>query len=179
MPERSGAILDRGGLSDTTIFASGNIDEFQLADLISQNAPIDGFGIGTRLDTSADAPYLDCAYKLQEYAGMARRKRSEGKATWPGRKQVYRQYHDNGEMYSDTVTLADAPCSGLPLLEPVMQCGTVTANRPGLLEIRAYTRNQLQSLPEALRKLSDAPDYPVTISAELRTLAKQIDEQIP
>ena len=170
-------ILDRGGLQDTTIFASGNIDEYMLADLIAQKAPIDGFGIGTHLDTSADAPYLDCAYKLQEYAGIARRKRSEGKATWPGRKQVYRNYHDNGEMRFDTVTVADAPCAGQPLLQLVMQGGTVKAPRPSLTEIRSYTREQLLQLPVALRKLSDTPDYQVVISAELQALAKKVDEQ--
>ncbi|MDD5269037.1 MAG: nicotinate phosphoribosyltransferase [Methylococcales bacterium] len=171
------ALLDRGGLQDTTIFASGSIDEYQLAGLIAQKAPIDGFGIGTHLDTSADAPYLDCAYKLQEYAGIARRKRSEGKATWPGRKQVYRHYHDNGGMSFDTVTVADASCSGQPLLQLIMQGGKVIAPQPRLLEIREYTRNQLHGLPVALRKLSDAPDYPVVISSELKALAKQVDEQ--
>jgi nicotinate phosphoribosyltransferase len=170
-------ILDRGGLQDTTIFASGSIDEYKLADLIAQKAPIDGFGIGTHLDTSADAPYLDCAYKLQEYAGIARRKRSEGKATWPGRKQVYRHYDDNGVMSFDTVTVADAPCSGQPLLQAVMQRGTVTTLQPGLVEIREYTRHQLHRLPLALRKLSDTPDYPVIISAELQALANSVDEQ--
>ncbi|MCG6861595.1 MAG: nicotinate phosphoribosyltransferase, partial [Chromatiaceae bacterium] len=84
------AILDRAGLSSIGIFCSGGLDEHDLVRLRAQGAPIDGFGIGTRLDTSADAPYLDCAYKLQEYAGLARRKRSEGKASWPGRKQVFR-----------------------------------------------------------------------------------------
>ena len=78
------AILDEARLHDVTIFASGNLDEYALRDLISNEAPIDGFGLGTRLDTSSDAPYLDCAYKLQEYAGRPRRKHSEGKATWPG-----------------------------------------------------------------------------------------------
>ena len=171
------AILDRGGLQNTTIFASGNIDEYTLDDLISQKAPIDGFGIGTRLDTSADAPYLDCAYKLQEYAGIARRKRSEGKATWPGRKQVYRHYNNNGMMSFDTVTLANAPCSGQPLLQSVMQGGRVTAQQPRLLEIREYTRDQLHCLPEELTKLTDTPDYPVVISAELQALANRVDEQ--
>ena len=166
-----------GGLQDTTIFASGSIDEYTLADLITQKAPIDGFGIGTHLDTSADAPYLDCAYKLQEYAGIARRKRSEGKATWPGRKQVYRNYHDNGEMRFDTVTVVDAPCSGQPLLQLVMQGGTVKAPQPSLTEIRDYTREQLHRLPVALRKLSDTPGYRVVISAELQALAKKVDEQ--
>jgi nicotinate phosphoribosyltransferase len=170
-------ILDRGGLQNTTIFASGNIDEYKLDDLIMQKAPIDGFGIGTHLDTSADAPYLDCAYKLQEYAGIARRKRSEGKATWPGRKQVYRHYNDNGVMNFDIVTVDDELCSGQPLLQSVMQGGTVTAPQPRLIEIRDYTRDQLQKLPMDLRKLSDMPDYPVVISSELQALAKRVDEQ--
>ena len=69
-------ILDAGGLSEVRIFASGHLDEYELQRLVNANAPIDGFGIGTRLDTSADAPYLDCAYKIQEYAGRPRRKRS-------------------------------------------------------------------------------------------------------
>jgi nicotinate phosphoribosyltransferase len=73
------------------ILASGNLDEEAVGTMVGSGAPIDDFAIGTRLDTSADAPYLDCAYKLQEYAGQARRKRSTGKATWPGRKQVYRR----------------------------------------------------------------------------------------
>jgi nicotinate phosphoribosyltransferase len=173
------AILDRGGLQNTTIFASGNIDEYTLENLINQRAPIDGFGIGTHLDTSADAPYLDCAYKLQEYAGIARRKRSEGKATWPGRKQVYRHYNDNDEMSFDIVTLADAPCSGQPLLHSVMQGGIITAPQPGLFKIREYTREQLHTLPEALRKLTDTPDYPVVISSDLHSLANKVDEQNP
>ncbi len=80
------AILDAGGLGRVTLFASGSVDEYLIRDLLAQGAPIDGFGVGTRLDTSSDAPALDCAYKLQEYAGRPCRKRSEGKATWPGRK---------------------------------------------------------------------------------------------
>jgi nicotinate phosphoribosyltransferase len=172
-------ILDRGGLHDTTLFASGSIDEYKLADLIARQAPIDGYGIGTHLDTSADAPYLDCAYKLQEYAGIARRKRSEGKATWPGRKQVYRHYNDNGEMTSDTVTVANASCPGYPLLQLFMQAGKTIVERLPLIEIRDYAREQLQGLPTALRQLNDAPAYPVNISAELQELASWVDKQNP
>ncbi|MGC1094963.1 MAG: nicotinate phosphoribosyltransferase, partial [Pseudolabrys sp.] len=83
-------ILDDGGLSYVSIFASGGLDEDYLAEIVQAGAPIDGFGIGTSLTTSSDVPALDCAYKLQEYAGQPRRKRSSGKATWPGRKQVWR-----------------------------------------------------------------------------------------
>ena len=170
-------ILDCGGLNDATLFASGNIDEHKLAELMVQQAPIDGFGIGTRLDTSADAPYLDCAYKLQEYAGIARRKRSEGKATWPGRKQVYRNYDDNGMMSGDTVTVDNAPYPGQPLLQWVMQGGKTVAGQPTLVETREYARRQLNSLPMSLRQLSNTPEYPVIISAELQALAKTVDER--
>jgi nicotinate phosphoribosyltransferase len=170
-------ILDRGGLNDATIFASGNIDEYKLAELMVQQAPIDGFGIGTRLDTSADVPYLDCAYKLQEYAGIARRKRSEGKATWPGRKQVYRNYDNNGIMSGDTVTVDNASCAGQPLLQWVMQRGKTVAGQPTLIEAREYARRQLNSLPMSLRQLSNTPEYPVIISAELQALARTVDER--
>ena len=90
------AILDGGNLQLAAIFASGNLDEHRVASLVGAGAPIDAFGIGTALDTSSDAPYLDAVYKLQEYAGVPRRKRSEGKATWPGRKQVFRHRDRNG-----------------------------------------------------------------------------------
>src|SRR5690606_19803493 len=96
-------IFDQGGLQSATIFASGNLDEYRLQTLLSSKAPIDGFGIGTALDISSDAPAFDCAYKLQEYAGKPRRKRSEGKATWPGRKQVYRFCTPLNEMSHDMV----------------------------------------------------------------------------
>ena len=85
-------ILDDGGLPAVKIVASGGLDEDALLALSRAGAPIDSYGIGTSLTTASDAPALDCAYKLQEYAGMARRKCSEGKATWPGRKQVWRRY---------------------------------------------------------------------------------------
>lgn len=170
-------LLDRGGLNDTTIFASGNIDEYKLENLLARQAPIDGFGIGTHMDTSADAPYLDCAYKLQEYAGVARRKRSEGKATWPGPKQVYRNYDDSGIMSGDTVTVDNASCAGQPLLQLVMQSGKIVAGQPMLIEAREYARCQLTGLPMSLRQLSNTPEYPVIISAALQALAKTVDER--
>ena len=114
----------RAACTAITIFASGNLDEYRLARAASpRGAPIDGFGIGTRMNTSADAPYLDCAYKLQEYDGQPRRKRSEGKATWPGRKQVYRRYDARGAIAGDVLALAGHRSRGEPLLEPVMRGG--------------------------------------------------------
>ena len=84
--------------------AAGSM-RIELAEIVRAGAPIDGFGIGTSLTTSSDVPALDCAYKLQEYAGLPRRKRSSGKATWPGRKQVWRRYGPDGRMAGDALSV--------------------------------------------------------------------------
>jgi nicotinate phosphoribosyltransferase len=167
-------ILDEGRLEKATIFASGNLDEYELMRLTREKAPIDGFGIGTRLTTSSDAPYLDCAYKLQEYAGIPRRKRSEGKATWPGRKQVYRRYDDHGRMTGDVLTLEDDPQDGSPLIRPMMKKGELLAPYPQLAVIQDYTARQLKSLPTELARLTEAT-YPVNVSEALRRLAHEAD----
>ncbi|NDY42781.1 nicotinate phosphoribosyltransferase, partial [Dissulfurirhabdus thermomarina] len=146
-------ILDAAGLDDVRIFASGNLDEAALARLLAAGAPIDGFGVGTRLDTSADAPSLDCAYKLQEYDGVPRRKRSEGKATLPGRKQVFRRFDDEGRPMEDVVGLEEEDLEGTPLLVPVMRAGRRLFPAPSLDEIRARTLEAMDRLPPALRSL--------------------------
>ena len=92
------AILDAGDFRAVTIFASGGLDEDKIKEITAAGAPIDVFGVGTSLTTSSDVPALDCAYKLQEYAGLAPRKLSAGKVTWPGRKQVWRRYDRDGRM---------------------------------------------------------------------------------
>ncbi|MEK6736886.1 MAG: nicotinate phosphoribosyltransferase [Pseudomonadota bacterium] len=169
-------ILNAGGLKDATIFASGNLDEYQLHALLSANAPIDGFGIGTALDISSDAPALDCAYKLQEYAGKPRRKHSEGKATWPGRKQVYRNYGIDGYMTGDIVALEESdPQEGEPLIQPFMRCGKRLRSNPSLHEIRNQTTANYKRMPASLITLKPAPTYPVTISTALRAMANQLD----
>lgn len=165
-------ILDEGGLPKAIILASGNLDEYSIHRLLSENAPIDGFGVGTRLDVSADAPYLECAYKLQEYAGQPKSKYSPGKANLPGRKQVYRRYGSNGLMCSDTITLADAPEEeGEGLLQPIMQGGQLLTPLPKLESIREYALRSIQGLPDELRELSSTPTaYPVSISDSLNDL---------
>lgn len=170
------AILDTGGLTNVRIFASGNLDEYEIHRLLANQAPIDGFGVGTRMNTSNDCPYLECAYKLQEYAGTARRKRSEGKASWPGRKQVYRRYGPDGTMIGDTLTTEDAATDGEPLLDCVMRQGKRLAPQPSLAEMREHARSQLALLPPACRGL-DAAAYPVEISPALRALAEQVDQR--
>jgi nicotinate phosphoribosyltransferase len=168
-------ILDDGGLSHVTIFASGSVDEYLLARIAEQGAPIDGYGIGTHMDTSADAPYLDCAYKLVEYAGKARRKRSEGKVLWPGRKQVIRSYDDAGRMAGDLLSLEEDRSEGERLIEPVMRQGRRVGTRVLLSKARDRTLGELNRLPEALRKLERAQEYPVLVSDALRKLAQDVD----
>jgi nicotinate phosphoribosyltransferase len=171
------AIMDAGGQHGITIFASGNLDEYRLAELVAARAPIAGFGIGTRMNTSSDAPYLDCAYKLEEYDGQPRRKRSEGKATWPGRKQVWRRLDGRGRLAGDVLSLAtDAPSANAnPLLVPVMRAGAVVAPLPDLATARARARDQLSQLPDALRGLGEAAPYDVDVAPALRSLAAEID----
>jgi len=169
-------ILDAGGLAEVQIFASGNLDEARIARLVADGAPIDGFGVGTRMNTSADTPYLECAYKLQEYAGRPRRKRSEGKATWPGRRQVHRRYGPDGRMAGDTVTVIGDEQPGEALLAPVMRGGERVGTAPPLADLRSATARRLARLPEALRRLELAPLYPVTTSKALRALRRIADE---
>jgi len=167
-------ILDRGGLKQTLIFASGNLDEFELQRLTAADAPIDGYGVGTRLVTSADAPYLDCAYKLQEYAGRPRGKRAEGKATLPGRKQVHRRCDAAGQMEGDFVSLEEEPVSGEPLLERVMQKGRRVAAPPAISDVRQRLLRQIERLPARLCSLEAAEPYPVRISSALVKMADHL-----
>jgi nicotinate phosphoribosyltransferase len=171
-------ILDAGGLADVTIFASGGLDEEAVAAIVGAGAPIDGFGIGTNLTTSADVPALDCVYKLQEYAGLPRRKRSTGKATWPGRKQVWRRYGADGRMCADLVSVETDRPSGEPLLEPVMRGGRRLGPSPPLAQVRDRAARDRARLPEALRRLERGAAYPVEIGESLRRLAADVDRRL-
>ncbi len=168
-------IFDEAGLDDVRIFASGGIDEYVLKDHAEQGAPIDGYGIGTHLTTSADAPHLDCAYKLEEYAGIARRKRSKGKATWPGRKQIYRRHDADGRMAGDVLTLEDDTQEGEALIRPVMRAGRRLGAPESLAAVRERAADQLSRLPEPLKRLEVSSPYAVKISPRLRALADEVD----
>jgi nicotinate phosphoribosyltransferase len=170
-------ILDAGGLREVNIFASGGIDENDLVRMVAAGAPINGFGIGTSLTTSFDAPALDCAYKLEEYAGTPRRKRSIGKATWPGRKQIWRRYGSDGRMAGDIISLESDKQPGEPLIEPVMQAGRRLAPSPTLAQIRVRATRELEHLPEPLRRLEPAATYQVEVSDALKRLAAEVDGQ--
>ncbi len=170
-------ILDAAGLTTIRIFASSNLDEDAIATLLAEGAPIDGFGVGTRMNVSADQPYLDCAYKLQEYAGLARRKHSEGKTTWPGRKQVFRQYDASGRMAGDTLTLLGAEAPGEPLLQQVMAEGRRLAPSPSLAAICAHAHAQLAALPSPYTGLTPTARYPVVVAPALHQLAEEVDRR--
>jgi len=170
------ALLDGAGLPEVTIFASGNLDESRIEQLLDDGAPIDGFGVGTALTTSSDAPALDAVYKLQSYAGLARRKRSEGKATWPGIKQVSRRFDGAGTMQGDVVHLAQEPADGTPLLEPQLRAGRRVRPPATLDEIRRHHVAALQGLPSAVRALGPpATAHPVEIAPGIRALARDLD----
>lgn len=174
-------ILDDGGLRDVQIFVSGGIDEDGLAAMARADAPIGGFGIGTNLTVSSDAPTIDCAYKLQEYAGLARRKRSTGKETWPGRKQVWRRFDGagckGGAMIGDVLSLDGDTQDGTPLIAPVMKAGQRLAPLPSLATIRQTAAATLAALPEPLRRLQPEVPYPVTPAERLKQLAETVDRR--
>ena len=164
-------ILDDGGCKETIVFASGGVDETTLAAFAKADAPVAGIGIGTSLTTSSDAPALDCAYKLQEYAGLPRRKRSAGKATWPGRKQVWRRYGADGRMSSDILSTHDDEQDGEPLIQLVMQQGRRVRAPLTLGDIRAHARQQLDHLPLT-------SSYTVVVADGLKQLAASVDHRL-
>ncbi len=171
-------ILDDGGLAEVSIFASGGLDEDNLTEIVQAGAPIDGFGVGTSLTTSSDVPALDCAYKLQEYAGQPCRKRSPGKATWPGRKQVWRSYGRDGRMAGDVLSLESDTQPGEPLVELVLKDGRRVAPAPTLADIRMRAAHDLERLPAPLRELEPRTSYLVEVAEALTQLAAQVDNRI-
>jgi nicotinate phosphoribosyltransferase len=160
-------ILDAGGLRAVKIHASGNLDEGAIQRLLREQAPIDGFGVGSRLVTSSDVPFLDCDCRLQRYHGRHRRHRGEGEMTWPGVKQVYRIRDSFRRMECDVVALAEEAHEGEPLLAPVMRAG----RRVGVVEsfptLRERVARQVKQLPPQLQSLEPAAAYPVFMSERL------------
>jgi nicotinate phosphoribosyltransferase len=167
-------ILNAGGFPDIGIFVSGDMDEYSVRDLLGKGAPINGFGVGTKMDTSADAPYLECAYKLMEYAGIPRFKKSQDKATLPGRKQVFRKFTD-GIMSGDVIGLEDEVIEGEPQLRRYMSAGGITGSLPLLKDIACWTAQQMRALPASLRALERGQDYPVGLSAGLKGLHDEVE----
>lgn len=170
---RSRRILDERGLNDVTIFASGNLDEYRIAELVAAGAPIDAFGVGTAMVVSADAPALDVAYKLTEYNGRPRIKTSAGKLSLPGRKQVFRAINAAGTFYADLLGLATEDSSmvaqefnprftfATELLQPQFNAGHRLGHRPTLADVRERLRDSIASLPKCYGALQNPDKYPV------------------
>jgi nicotinate phosphoribosyltransferase len=176
-------LLDDNGLRYVRIFASGDLDEFKIAELLKEGAKIDAFGVGTKMGTSADKPYVDVIYKLCETMNESGNfspimKLSEGKVTLPGRKQVYRFKDANGNFAKDMIALVDEKVKGEPLLVKVMEKGEIICDLPSLDEIRATAAESLSKLPAQYKKLKDAPTYPVELSQDLENLIKNLEKKL-
>jgi nicotinate phosphoribosyltransferase len=175
--------LDRAGWNDVRIFASGDLDETKIAQLLKSGAAIDSFGVGTALATPPDAPHLNLVYKLVEVerGGKTREaaKFSQAKVTYPGRKQVFRYSKRDGEFQYDKIALEDEPAKGgQPLLVEVMRAGRRTRRVELVSELRARTFGGLGRLPEKYRQISTTAEYPVRYSKELRTMLEDVRRRI-
>jgi len=176
-------LLDEKGLRYVSIFASGDLDEFKIAELLKNGAKIDAFGVGTKMGTSADKPYVDVIYKLCETMSEKGSfspimKLSEGKVTLPGRKQVFRFKDKNGNFAKDEIALADEKVKGEPLLVKVMENGEITCDLPSLDEIRATASENLSKLLEKYKKLTNAPTYPVELNRDLENLIRKLKRRL-
>ena len=171
-------ILDSAGLDNLDIFASGGLNEFEIRDMLDQGAPIDGFGVGTAMGVSSDAPDLDIAYKLVEYAGRGRMKLSTGKPTLPGAKQVFRR-HEDGKAVGDTLGRRNETLEGDPLLKPFVSEGRRVRKAETPDQARERAGRGLDSLPEEILAIDRAKrDYAVELSNALRDHRDQVKADV-
>jgi nicotinate phosphoribosyltransferase len=167
-------ILDEQDRPMVKIMASGDLDEGRIAQLVASGAPLDGFGVGTELITSRDAPALAMVYKLVELEGKGKFKLSPDKTTYPMAKQVFRKRDQQGRFLGDQVTRADETAEGEPLLVPILRSGRLVNALPSLETIRGRCREQIAALPERLLGLDAQPDYAITYSDILAADAKRL-----
>jgi len=177
------ALLDNKGLEYVKVFASGDLDEYRIAELLVKSAQIDSFGVGTRMGTSADNPYLDVIYKLSEILNdndkfLPIMKLSEGKNTLPGRKQVFRFKDKQGNYIKDVIALAEENFNGDPLLIKVMEKGRSIFDPPTLEDIRKRASENLSFLPPEYKQINNPPAYPVQLSDALKSLVTRLERQI-
>ena len=170
-------ILDDAGLDYVKIVASGGLDEYSVAQL--SDAPIDIFGIGTRLGVSEDAPSIDMAYKMVAHCGQPVMKLSEGKVSLPGEKQVFRLRDGAGNMTEDVIAKRDEPwVAGEPLLEKVMEGGRKTGPQPSLQQIRGRLEADLARLHPSHKALREPASYPVSLSPDLRRMRQDTEAEL-
>jgi nicotinate phosphoribosyltransferase len=179
LARRSRRLLDEAGLSQVTIFASGGLDEHEIARLVKEAPSIDGFGVGTKMGVSEDAPALDMAYKITAYAGKGRLKLSSGKRILPGRKQILR-IEEKGEAIRDVLARHDESLPGRSLMRKVMEGGRKLSSHVTSLDaMRENASRELARLPPRLRGLSEAtPRYPVEVSEALQRYQEEIASRV-
>ena len=178
---RTRALLDEAGFQDVQVFASGGLDEYEVDALLSAGAPIDAFGVGTKVGVSADAPWLDTVYKLVQYAGHPVLKLSPHKETLPGPKQVYRLRDAHGRFLHDTIACSDEDppeASAEPLLREVMRDGRPVARLPDLKELRERFKREFARLPDEHKAIRSPRPYQVDISEGLKRLRSQVTLEV-
>lgn len=171
-------ILNDAGLDKAKIFASGGFDEYKIHDVLERQADIDAFGVGTKMGVSADAPYLDMAYKLVKYAGRPVLKLSTGKKTLTSAKQVFRMTGSNKELDHDVIALREDKMEGEALLKPVMKNGKITSDLPSLADIRDRFMDEFSNLPDKYKALKNPKPYPVHLSPHMEEIQKRTEMNI-
>lgn len=171
-------ILNDAGLDYVKIFASSGFDEYKITTLLLQGARIDGFGVGTRMGVSSDAPYVDMVYKLVRLGSRDVRKLSTGKTTLAGKKQVYRKTDKNGNYTGDIIGVRhEVLPDTVPVLEKVMADGKITATMPTLDQVRQRFQSSFSRLDDAYKSIENPLTYGVDISENLK--ARQIAVPFP
>lgn len=185
LSKRVRQILDQAGMTDTKIIVSSDLDEYRITELLAAGAPIDMFGVGTQLSVSYDAPTLGGVYKLVEQVvdGQVqyKMKLSAEKATYPGRKQIWRRFDERGHCLHDIIGLMDEdpPEEGtVPLLKQYMRNGRICVQYPTLKEIQEAARAHLARLPAQYRRIRGAETYPVKISPNLEALRERVLKEL-
>ena len=172
-------IFDEAGLVDVKIIGSGGLDEYDLAALTEANAPYDSYGVGTKMGVSADAPWLDMAYKIVEYNERPVLKLSTGKVSSPGRKQIFRFADGKGRLLNDVIALRHEELPGAePLLKKVMEKGEIKGPYPSLREIRESFLNEFIRLDKETKAIRKPAIYPVELSPRLTSLKAEIEQQV-
>lgn len=176
-------MFDQAGLRQARIFASGNLDEYKIKELLRKGAIIDSFGVGTKMGVSDDAPFLDIIYKISEVTDgkgnfLPTMKLSKNKTTFPGRKQVYRRKDAKGRFSGDVLALEKEKAEGKPLLKEVMRKGKIIYALPAPNQIRNYARLNLDALLPEYKRLFNPAVYPVVISRGLKRLTRELVSEI-
>lgn len=173
-------ILQKEGLEDVSIFASGGFDEFKIQKVLEKGGAVDSFGVGTKMGVSADAPYLDMAYKLVQYKSRPVLKLSPGKMTLPAEKQVFRFKNDKGKLIKDVIGLRnDRLEGGEPMLQKMMAGGEIVASLPSLPQIQKTFLAEFELLEDKFKAVKPAKEFfPVELSPRLQKLKADIVQKL-